>query len=114
MTVVSGAAVAWPLAAGAQPNFFGVPGAREHSFPLYSVVDAERLRRHLQQQLREHSSTEDATGAEPLTVIVVGGGPTGVETAGALGELSLILWLIVFGVNSQRWKEQASAMGMST
>ena len=75
------------LAAGAQPNFFGVPGAREHSFPLYSVVDAERLRRHLQQQLREHSSTEGATGAEPLTVIVVGGGPTGVETAGALGEL---------------------------
>lgn len=59
------------LAAGAQPNFFGVPGAREHSFPLYSVVDAERLRRHLQQQLREHSSTEGATGGEPLTVIVV-------------------------------------------
>jgi Domain of unknown function (DUF4386) len=32
-----------------------------------------------------------------------------VEPAGGLGELSLILWLIVFGVNSQRWKEQTSA-----
>jgi hypothetical protein len=40
--------------------------------------------------------------------------PYVVVPAGALGELSLILWLIVFGVNSQRWKEQAGATGMST
>ena len=33
------------MAAGARPNFFGVPGADEHAFPLYSVADAERLRR---------------------------------------------------------------------
>jgi hypothetical protein len=33
--------------------------------------------------------------------------------AGALGELSLMLWLIVFGVNPQRWKEQAAAAGES-
>jgi hypothetical protein len=32
-----------------------------------------------------------------------------VKPAGALGELSLILWLVVVGVNTQRWKEQASA-----
>ena len=32
------------MAAGARPNFFGVPGAAEHAFPLYSVADAERLR----------------------------------------------------------------------
>src|SRR6187401_2269702 len=37
------------MAAGARPTFFGVPGAAEHAFPLYSVADAKRLRRHLQQ-----------------------------------------------------------------
>jgi NADH dehydrogenase len=36
------------MAAGARPNFFHVPGAAEHAFPLYSVADAERLRLHLQ------------------------------------------------------------------
>jgi len=35
-----------------------------------------------------------------------------VKPAGALGELSLILWLLVMGVNNQRWKEQACAVGM--
>jgi hypothetical protein len=37
-----------------------------------------------------------------------------VKPAGALGELSLVLWLLVMGVNSQRWKDQASAAGMRT
>jgi NADH dehydrogenase len=73
------------VAAGARPNFFGVPGAAEHSFPLYSVVDAERLRVHLRDQLRVHCSPDPAPG--PLSVVVVGGGPTGVETAGAIAEL---------------------------
>jgi NADH dehydrogenase len=73
------------LAAGAQPNFFGVPGAGEHSFPLYSVADAERLRLHLHERLRLHCGPDPAPG--PLNVVVVGGGPTGVETAGAIAEL---------------------------
>ena len=75
------------LAAGARPNFFGVPGAAEHAFPLYSVADAERLRLHLQQLLQE-AMTDDQTGERgTLDVVVVGGGPTGVETTGALAEL---------------------------
>ena len=72
------------LAAGSQANFFGVPGAAEHAFPLYTVRDAERLRRHLRDRLRE-LSTSSGDGA--LTVVVGGGGPTGVEIAGALAEL---------------------------
>jgi NADH dehydrogenase len=78
------------MAAGARPNFFGVPGAAEHAFPLYSVVDAERLRRHVQQLVQEASNASDADEAL-LDVVVVGGGPTGVETAGALAELMAAL-----------------------
>jgi NADH dehydrogenase len=69
------------IAAGARPNFFGIEGAAEHSFPLYSVADAERLRLHAQALLQHH----DQPGS--LDVVIVGAGPTGVETAGAVAEL---------------------------
>jgi NADH dehydrogenase len=74
------------MAAGARPNFFGVPGADEHAFPLYSVADAELLRLHLQERVRAASSGSTSDGGT-LDVVVVGGGPTGVETTGALAEL---------------------------
>ena len=74
------------IAAGSQANFFGVPGAAEHSFPLYSVLDARRLRLHLRDRLRS-AVRPGAPTADPYTVIICGGGPTGVETAGALAEL---------------------------
>jgi NADH dehydrogenase len=75
------------MAAGARPNFFGVPGAEEYAFPLYSVADAERLRRHLQQLLEDAMSAKGQREPGMLDVVVVGGGPTGVETTGALAEL---------------------------
>ncbi len=75
------------VAAGARPSFFGVPGAAEHAFPLYSVADAERLRLHLQELIQEAGATQDAPTAGLVDVVVVGGGPTGVETTGALAEL---------------------------
>src|SRR5664279_3572340 len=79
------------MAAGARPNFFGVPGAAEHAFPLYSVADAERLRRHLQRLLEEAMAGAGFVEPGALDVVVVGGGPTGVETTGALAELMLAL-----------------------
>jgi NADH dehydrogenase len=75
------------LAAGAITATFGIPGVEEHSFPLKSMPDALRLRAHLLRQfeLAENDPAMIEKGA--LTVVVVGGGPTGVEMAGALHEL---------------------------
>ena len=75
------------LALGATVNFFGVPGATEHAFPLYTLPDAVRLRKHVirlwEAADRDPSLIEDGA----LNVVVVGAGATGVESAGALAEL---------------------------
>lgn len=72
------------LASGVTTNHFGVPGAAEHSLALYTRREAILLRDRLMAGL-EQLATRDGTGE--LTVVVVGGGTTGVETAGALAEL---------------------------
>lgn len=79
------------LAAGSMPNFFGVAGAAEHAFPMYSVTDAERLRLHLKNQLQLHCYP-DGTDPGILSVVIVGGGCTGVEVAGAIAELVDVLF----------------------
>ncbi len=75
------------LACGAQVNFFGVEGAAEHAFPLYTLADAVRLKEHIlgrwEAADREPALVDDGA----LNIVVVGGGPTGVESAGALAEL---------------------------
>ena len=74
------------LACGATAAFFGVPGAREFAMPLYSLSDARHLRNHLLLTL-EDADTRAGDSPVALSFVVVGGGPTGVETAGALLEL---------------------------
>ena len=75
------------LAAGATTNTFGIPGVEECGFPLKTMPDALQLRAHLLRQfeLADNDPSEIDRGA--MTVVVVGGGPTGVEMAGALHEL---------------------------
>jgi NADH:quinone reductase (non-electrogenic) len=85
-TTLSGDVIA--LAAGSQPNFFGTPGAEEHSFPLYSLDDAERIRARLLQLYRDTAENPNLLDQGSLTFVVIGGGATGVEAAGALGELA--------------------------
>jgi NADH dehydrogenase len=75
------------VAAGAQANFFGTPGAAEHAFPLYSVNDAERLRAHILGVLDATIDRPELADRGSLNFVIVGGGPTGVETAGALAEV---------------------------
>jgi NADH:ubiquinone reductase (H+-translocating) len=75
------------IALGAQATFFGVPGAAEHAFPLYTLADAVRLRSHILDVWEEADRHPDQVEAGALNVAIVGGGPTGVESAGALVEL---------------------------
>jgi NADH:ubiquinone reductase (H+-translocating) len=75
------------LAAGSQPNFFGTPGADRHSFPLYSLNDAERLRSRIIAVFEAADRDPSLLDRGALNFVVVGGGPTGVETAGALADM---------------------------
>jgi NADH:ubiquinone reductase (H+-translocating) len=75
------------LALGARVTFFGTEGAHEHAFPMYTLADAVRLKEHVLR--RWEAADKDPALVEDgvLNVVVVGGGPTGVESAGALAEL---------------------------
>lgn len=75
------------LAVGATTNWFGIPGASEHAFPLYVLEDAIRLRNHVIGQFESTDSDPTLPADGALRFVVLGGGPTGVETAGALSEL---------------------------
>ena len=75
------------LAAGSQPNFFRTPGAAEHAFPLYSLDDATRLRSRIIGVFEEAARDPGLIDRGALNFVVVGGGPTGVELAGALADL---------------------------
>ena len=75
------------LAAGATVTWFDTPGAAEHGFPLYTLADATRLRNHVLERFEAADRDPTEVDRGGLTFVVVGGGPTGVETAGALAEL---------------------------
>ena len=75
------------LGLGAEVNFFGVEGAAEHAFPLYTLPDAMRLKEHVLERWSAADKDPSVIEDGALDVVVVGGGPTGVETAGALAEL---------------------------
>ncbi|WP_158792141.1 NAD(P)/FAD-dependent oxidoreductase [Granulicella sp. L60] len=83
------------LAAGAEPNFFGIPGVQEHALPLYSLLDAEHLRSRLIGAL-ETADRDAGKRTEPLRFVVIGGGATGVEIAGAIGDVLQRTSLLAF------------------
>ena len=75
------------IALGAEVNFFGVEGADQHAFPLYTLADAVRLRTHVLRRWEAADKDPSLIDDGALNVAIVGGGPTGVESAGALIEL---------------------------
>lgn len=76
------------LATGAGTNFFGNKALEANAFPMKSTIEALQLRHTLIQHFEDALQAESTEEMEQLlTLVVVGGGPTGVELSGALAEM---------------------------
>lgn len=77
------------LSTGSQANFLGVSGAPQFTFPLRTLDNAVVLRNHIFNCFEQAVKNADNCSLQEqlLTFVIVGGGPTGVEMAGALQEL---------------------------
>jgi NADH dehydrogenase len=76
------------LAAGARTGYFGNDGWAKHSLGLKSLADAQNIRRTVLSNLeRAELTTDEVERNRLMTVAIVGGGPTGVELAGAFADL---------------------------
>jgi NADH:ubiquinone reductase (H+-translocating) len=79
------------IAAGSETRWFNIPGVQEHALPMKTVEDAIALRGHVLAQFERAAAEPEAVEEGALTFVIVGGGPTGVELAGALIELFHVL-----------------------
>ena len=78
------------IATGADTNFYGSQNIEKYAFPMKSIQEALQLRNTIFQRFEDAINTSDLDKrAKLLTLVVVGGGPTGVEVAGTLAEMKL-------------------------
>ena len=75
------------LAAGSQANFFNTQGAEQYSFPLYSLDEAQRLRSRVLAVFEAADRDPSVLAKGALNFVIIGGGPTGTELAGALADM---------------------------
>ncbi|WP_238395228.1 NAD(P)/FAD-dependent oxidoreductase [Mucilaginibacter sp. 14171R-50] len=76
------------FAAGAKTNFFGNQNIAQNAIPMKTIDDGLRMRNALLQTLERATITKDAAERKRLlTIVVAGGGPTGVEVSGMLAEM---------------------------
>lgn len=76
------------FAVGGETNFFGMETVQQNGFQVKDIESAVATRNHLLKMFEKASREADAEKRKAmLTFVVVGGGPTGVETSGALAEL---------------------------
>lgn len=76
------------VATGSRPAYFGNTSFQEHALELHTLSDAVKLRNHILRLFERAIWTEDPEMCQALTTVVIaGGGPTGLETAGAIYEL---------------------------
>ncbi|MGH2646121.1 MAG: NAD(P)/FAD-dependent oxidoreductase [Ginsengibacter sp.] len=76
------------LCVGTQSNYFGMDNVKQNSLPMKNINDALNLRNHVLMSMEKAvRSTEYDDKEKYLTIVIAGGGPTGVEIAGMLAEM---------------------------
>jgi NADH dehydrogenase len=82
------------FASGARINFFGMENVQQNAIPMKTIDDALRMRNTLLQTMEQAAMTHDmAERKKLLTIVIAGGGPTGVEIAGMLAEMKKNVFL---------------------
>lgn len=77
------------LANGATTNYFGTPGAEEFAMPMYTRSQALEIRERIFAELERATQLTEMSFTDRLAISIVGGGPTGVEIAGALADFRI-------------------------
>jgi len=76
------------FATGAETNYFGMENVKRHAIPMKTLSDALEMRNRLLEQMEKAVISNDAAEIKKLvTVVIAGGGPTGVELAGMFAEM---------------------------
>jgi NADH:ubiquinone reductase (H+-translocating) len=75
------------LAMGSETNFFNTPGAQEYALTLKSIEDVRRVKNRIIDNFEKAQHLPVEEQKKLLRFIIVGGGPTGVELAGEMGDL---------------------------
>jgi NADH dehydrogenase len=80
------------LAVGSETNFFNHADLQQHSFGLKDLQEAQSIRNHILNQFEKAIlETDERLRKAMLTFVIAGGGPTGVEMAGAITELVRVM-----------------------
>ena len=76
------------FATGAETNYFGMENVKQHAIPMKTLSDALEMRNRLLEQMEQAVISDDAAEIKKLvTIVIAGGGPTGVELAGMFAEM---------------------------
>lgn len=83
------------LATGTETNYFGLENVKKKAIPMKTINDALELRNHFLGQLEKGTELLDDPQSlrKTLTMVVAGGGPTGVEISGMLAEMRSTIFL---------------------